>query len=73
MPDPPIVTTVQWTSDLCFGAVSANTNPGVDDHTISTGFVGLRHLLEIFNMLGIWLPTNGTDLQVLDLIHKKKV
>ena len=47
--------------------VSTNTNPGIDHYPISTGFVGLGHLLEIFNMLGIGLPTNSTDLHMVDL------
>ena len=46
--------------------VSTNTNPGIDHYPISTGFVGLGHLLEIFNMLGIGLPANSADLQILE-------
>ena len=50
--------------------MSPDTNPSIDLYPISTGLVGLSHPLEILNMLGIGLPPNSTDLQIVDVFLK---
>ena len=51
--------------------MSTNPGPGIDQHPMSTGFVTLTHLLQIFNMFGVRLPANSTDLGISEIFLAK--
>ena len=51
--------------------MSTNPGPGIDQHPMSTGYVTLTHLLQIFNMFGVRLPTNSTDLGISGIFLAK--
>ena len=58
---------------LCHGLMSTNPHPGIDYHPMSAGFVTLAHLLKIFNMLGVGLPTNSTDLGISEIFFESNL